>query len=203
MLEFIEITLIILVATISPGPDFMMVSRNALQHTQKAGIMTALGIALGTLLHSSYCILGLAIIISRSVILFNVFKYIGAIYLIYLGVTGLFEKRTTLESTHEVVGLTGIQAFRQGLLCTALNPKGILFFLAFFTIIIKPSMPFFIQASYALEIALIDIIWFSTVAFFFSHHKIKRMLGKGLHYVNKLFGGFLILFGLKIFEFAK
>lgn len=205
MLEFIEITFIILIATISPGPDFMMVSRNALQHTQKAGVMTALGIALGSLLHSSYCILGFAIIISRSLILFNVIKYIGAIYLIYLGVKGLFEKASSMESDNEkdIAGLTGFQAFRQGLFCTALNPKGILFFLAFFTIIIKPSMPLSIQASYALEIAIIDVVWFSTVAFFFSHHKIKMMLGKGLHYVSKLFGGFLILFGLKIFALAK
>jgi len=205
VVEFIEITLIILIATISPGPDFMMVSRNALQYTQKAGVMTALGIALGSLLHSSYCILGLAIIISHSLILFNVIKYIGAIYLIYLGVRGLFEKKATMKSDDEknIAGLTGIQAFRQGLLCTALNPKGILFFLAFFTIIIKPSMPLSIQASYALEITIIDIVWFSAVAFFFSHHKIKIIFGKGLHYISKLFGGFLILFGLKIFALTQ
>jgi len=205
MLEFIEITFIILIATISPGPDFMMVSRNALQHTQKAGVMTALGIALGSLLHSSYCILGFAFIISQSLILFNVIKYIGAIYLIYLGVKGLLEKTPSTESDNEknIPGLKGIQAFQQGLFCTTLNPKGILFFLAFFTIIIKPSMPLSIQASYALEITLIDIIWFSAVAFFFSHHKIKMVLGKGLHYVSKLFGGLLILFGLVIFTIAK
>ena len=205
MIEFLEITLIILVATISPGPDFMMVSRNALRHTQKAGVMTAFGIALGTLLHSSYCILGFAIIISHSVIVFNIIKYMGAAYLIYLGIQGLREKKTSFESESAEVGpcLTNFQAFRQGLLCTALNPKGILFFLAFFTIIIKPSMPLSTQGLYALEIALIDVFWFSTVAFLFSHHKVKVFLGDGLHYMNKLFGGFLIVFGLKIFELVR
>src|SRR3990167_10850400 len=97
MLEFFTTTLVILFAVISPGPDFAIVTRNALRHSQNTGIMTALGIATGTLIHVSYCILGLAIIISKSLLIFNIIKYIGASYLIYLGVKGLFEKRSSTE----------------------------------------------------------------------------------------------------------
>ncbi len=200
MLEFLEVSFMILLATISPGPDFTIVSRNALRYNCKTGMMTALGIACGTLFHSVYCILGFAIIISRSLLLFNIIKYVGAAYLIYLGVKGLCE---TLAPTQTDVSMiegdpSGFQAFRQGLFCTTLNPKAILFFIAFFTIIIKPTMPIYLQSTYAFEIALIDMFWFSAVAFFFSHDKIKAILGTCLHYVTKFFGGFLILFGLKI-----
>lgn len=205
MIEFLTITAIILLATISPGPDFIMVTRNALRHTQKTGMMTALGIACGTLCHSVYCILGLAIIISRSLLVFTVIKYLGAAYLIYIGVKGLFEKKFEISnnSVEQTTCPSAFQAFRQGLFCTALNPKAILFFIAFFTMIIKPSMPMHIQASYALEIAMIDLIWYVSVSFLFAHPKVKTLLGQALHYVTKTFSGFLILFGLKIATLAK
>ncbi len=200
VIEFLEITLIILVATISPGPDFMMVSRNSLRHTQKAGVMTALGISTGSLMHSFYCILGFAVILSHSVLVFNVIKYIGAAYLIYLGFKGLTEKKTHLvdEINDDSQAMSGFQAFRQGLFCTALNPKGILFFLAFYTVIIKPTMALKVQCFYAVEISLIDFLWYTVVAVLFSHPKFKAKLGSALHYLTKCFGGFLILFGLKI-----
>ena len=200
MFEFLMITLIILLATISPGPDFAIVSRNALRYNYKMGLVTALGIGCGTVFHSIYCILGFAIIISRSLFLFTVIKYIGAAYLIYLGIKGLLEKKngTEVDSLESSDGLTTLQAFRQGLLCTMLNPKAIMFFLAFFTIIVKPTMPFVVQASYALEIMLIDFVWFVGVSYLFSHQKIKSALGNGLHYVTKVCGGALIMFGLKI-----
>lgn len=97
MLEFFTISIVILLAAISPGPDFALVTRNSLRHSQKAGVMTALGIAIGTLFHASYCILGFVIIISKSILLFNIIKYMGASYLIYLGIKGLLEKKNKEE----------------------------------------------------------------------------------------------------------
>lgn len=205
MFEFITITFFILLATISPGPDFAIVSRNSLRYSQKIGMMTALGISFGTLLHSCYCLLGFAIIISRSLLVFTIIKYLGAIYLIYLGIKGLFEKNSSIQIDTSKCqnNLSAYQAFRQGLLCTLLNPKAILFFIAFFTIIIKPSVPFYLQAIYVIEIVMIDILWFSIISYIFSHHKMKMMLGASMHYVTKVFGGFLVVFGLKIATMAR
>ena len=95
MLEFMTISLIITLAVMSPGPDFAIVSRNALRYSQKTGLFTAMGIACGSLFHASYCILGFAIVISKSILLFNIIKYIGASYLIYIGIKGLLEKKTS------------------------------------------------------------------------------------------------------------
>lgn len=201
MLEFLTVSIIILLAVISPGPDFAIVSRNALRYSQKTALLTAAGIAASTLFHATYCILGFAILISKSLLLFNIIKYIGAAYLIYLGIKGLREKnpssaQTEIEKSNKNISL--LQAFGQGLLCNALNPKTILFFLALFTMMIKPSMPLTLQAGYGLEIAMIHFLWFSFVAILFSHQKVKLFLGKFLHYITKAFGGFLVLFGLKI-----
>lgn len=198
-------TLFILLATLSPGPDFAIVSRNALRFNQRVGVMTALGVSFGTLIHSAYCILGFAVVISQSVFLFNCIKYIGASYLIYIGSKGLLEQRSSVKATSDIdlpVTMTNFHALRQGLLCTLLNPKAIMFFLAFFTIIIKPSMPVYLQVGYVVDIVVIDIVWLFTVSYFFSHRKIKSFLGDWLHYVTKISGGFLIFAGLKIAALA-
>ena len=207
MFEFFTISMIILLGVISPGPDFAIVSCNSLRYTRKTGVMTALGVACGSLLHSAYCIFGLAIIISNSLLLFSIIKYIGAAYLIYLGGKGIFSQQVLIQATVEKSSqnLSLTQAFRQGLFCNLLNPKSVFFFLALFTTVIKPSMPIIVQIGYGFEITLIDSLWFSIVASLFSNKKIKILLGRFLNYVTKLFGGFLIIFGLKIatLSFAK
>lgn len=73
------------VAMISPGPDFLIVLRNALGLGRKHGIATALGIGSGLSIHMAYCIMGIGLIISQSIMLFSAIKYIGAAYLLWLG----------------------------------------------------------------------------------------------------------------------
>lgn len=200
MIEFLIITLVISCAVISPGPDFAIVTRNSLRYSQKAGIMTSFSIACSTLGHASYCILGFAIIISKSLLLFNVIKYIGASYLIFLGIKGLFEKKAASKIAKEKIehDISDFQAFFQGLCCNALNPKTIFFFLALFTMMIKPTTPMAMQIGYALEIASIHFVWFSAISVLFSHEKVKLFLDRFLSVVTKAFGGALIFFGVKV-----
>ena len=200
MFEFLSITFLIMLAAISPGPDFALTVRNSL-YSREVGTLTALGITAGLLVHASYCILGFALVISKSILLFNVIKYLGASYLIYLGIKGLMTKKSDLNLAVENDGkkrITLFQAFSQGFLCNVLNPKAVLFFLAFFTLIIQPSMPLKVEIGYAFEIALIHFIWFSILAYLFSHHRIKASLGRVQYYITKALGGFLVLFGLRI-----
>ena len=83
--EIISVCLIAVFMSISPGADFVMVTRNSLFFNRKAGLYSALGISLAIWVHVAYSIAGLAIIISNSVVLFSIFKYLGAAYLIYIG----------------------------------------------------------------------------------------------------------------------
>jgi RhtB (resistance to homoserine/threonine) family protein len=200
MIEFISITSVILLAAISPGPDFALVSRNALRYSQSSGIFTSLGIAVGTFFHAAYCIVGISIVISQSILLFNTIKLGGAAYLIFLGIKGLLEKKqvatTNRDGSKET--LSKAQAFLQGIICNALNPKAVFFFLALFTTVITPSMPVFTQILYGVEIALVHFVWFALVSFLFSNDSLKSLLGESQHYVAKGFGALLILFGLNI-----
>lgn len=201
MTEFFTITLIIMLAAISPGPDFALVAKNSIQYTRQDGIFTSLGVSCSLLIHSFYCILGLAIIISQSLLMFSIIQYLGAAYLIYIGAKSVLAKR------NEVVGINArahnhtlgaVKAFTQGLLCNLLNPKAIMFILAFFTVIMKPATPWIAQSGYGLEIALIHLLWFSWLAIMITHHRVKENLSKIEYYVVKVMGFILIGFGAHI-----
>src|SRR5690242_773964 len=96
-MEFLAITLLIVLAAISPGPDFALVVKNSLAYKRTAGIYTALGVSCSLGIHATYSILGLAIIISKSLLLFSLIKYLGAAYLIYIGAQSLLAKREELQ----------------------------------------------------------------------------------------------------------
>ena len=121
---------------VSPGPDFILVTRSALTLPRRYAMATALGIVAGCLLHASYCVLGLAIVLTQSILLFSLVKYAGAAYLIYIGWQALRSSPTApvQESHADLVPQSSLtKAFTQGFLCNVLNPKLALFLLSLFT----------------------------------------------------------------------
>lgn len=200
--QFFSIALIALLGAMLPGPDFVMVTKNALLHSRKSGCFTAIGVGSAIIIHMSYCVFGLAFVIASSLLLFGLIKYIGASYLIYLGITALLSKQSKeifpSRAITKKTEISNFTAFKQGFLCNLLNPKATLFFLSLFTVVIKPSTPFTGELVYAAEIVVISILWFCSLTFFLSHHKIKKMLEKAEKYIAKILGAFLIGFGLAL-----
>ena len=127
MTEIIAVALFTLLAVISPGADFAMVTRSSYAQGRKAGLAAAIGIALGVQVHVLYTVLGIAVIISQSPALFLVMKVLGAGYLIYLGYKSLTNTtRIRLDGlAHSEVSVAS--ALRTGFLTNALNPKTMLF----------------------------------------------------------------------------
>ncbi len=200
MQEFLSISVLIMLAAISPGPDFALVTKNSLLYSRKTGIYTAFGVSVSLLIHASYCILGLALVISQSLLAFSIIKYLGAAYLIYIGVKSLLAKREMmkLNASYSTQSITGLQAFNQGLLCNLLNPKAIMFLLAFFTLVVKPGHSIITELGYGAEIALIHMIWFSNLAYLLTHQYVKSNLNRLQYYIVKLMGGLLVAFGVRI-----
>lgn len=200
--DFLTVALIGILAAISPGPDFVIVTQNSLQQGKRAGLFTALGVALGCLVHVTYCVIGIGMIVAESVTLFTLLKYLGAGYLIYIGFKGL----TTRHKTVENISISGsscseyssLQAIKKGFLVNLLNPKATLFFLSIFSQIIDPLTPRFIQALIGIEVSIIGFCWFSILAWILTVPVLKKKLISVQHYVEKLLGALLILFGLRI-----
>lgn len=200
--EFITITIITILATVSPGPDFAMVTRNSLKYSRRTGVYTALGVSFGILVHVAYSLIGIGIVIAQSIVLFNIIKYIGAGYLIYIGWKSLRSKprQVTPNMLNEKAeqDLKRAQALKMGFLTNAFNPKATLFFLSVFTQVISPTTPFIIQLFYGLEIMLIVFIWFALLAAMLSHSIIRIRIARVQYYFERAMGAVLIALGIKI-----
>jgi len=93
----ITVAILHFLAVISPGPDFIMITRNALIYSRRSGVFAALGLALGMLVHVTYSLVGIGLIISRSILLFTILKFVGAAYLISIGYHALRAKNRILQ----------------------------------------------------------------------------------------------------------
>lgn len=195
----LSVALIHFLAVASPGPDFIMVMRNSIVYSKRTGIYTAIGLGIGILLHVTYSLVGIALIISQSVLLFNIIKFLGAGYLIYIGIKSLRAKANShisVDATHEKKDLTKLQAIRVGFLTNATNPKATLFFLSLFTLVIQPTTPLDIKMIMGIEMALATFGWFALLAIIISHRIIRNRIVRIQHYFERVMGGILIAFGI-------
>ncbi|MGA3601854.1 LysE family translocator [Lysinibacillus agricola] len=135
MLSFIAIVLLLFLI---PGPAVIITVTQTLKGGKKNGIFTALGIGLGDLVHTLAAVLGLSAILMNSATAFEVVKYIGVAYLVYLGIQMLLTKPQKLEKP-TVEQSPASTSFRQGFLAEILNPKTALFFLAFLPQFVQPN----------------------------------------------------------------
>lgn len=196
-----------LFAVVSPGPDFIMVVKNSLSHGRREGIFTAIGIGTGLSVHIIYCVAGLALIISQSIIIFSLLKYLGAAYLIYVGYKSIVAKSSDgsglgfSNENREITKddrLTDMKAFRTGFITNVLNPKATLFFLSLFTLVISPSTPAPILLFISILMIVNTMLWFSFVAYVVSNPKVRTIFMRYQSVINKVIGGFFILVGIKL-----
>ena len=116
---------------LTPGNDMLYVIARSSGGRTKAGIISALGIGAGCLVHILAAVAGLSALIAQSALAFNIIKYAGAAYLIYLGLRSLLKKNKVFVAPGKVQSLPYKRIFWQGVLTNVLNPKVALFFLAF------------------------------------------------------------------------
>lgn len=194
------VSLLNLLAAISPGPDFVMCVKNSLNYSRRTGIFTGFGIGLGLSVHITYCAAGIGLLISKSIIAFTIIKFLGAGYLLYMGIGAFLAKssKINLEEEKKTVDLTRLQAIKIGFLTNVLNPKATLFFLSLFTFVVSKDTPLIVLLIIAFIMIATAIAWFTVVAIFFSHQKIKDGFMHFEKAINRVFGGILILLGIKI-----
>jgi RhtB (resistance to homoserine/threonine) family protein len=194
------VTIIQILAVMSPGPDFIMTVRNSLTYSRRTGIWTAVGFGCGIFVHVCYSLAGLALIISQSILLFSVIKYAGAAYLIYIGIKSALARGATIEiaDQQQKQDISRFTAVRMGFLTNILNPKATLFILSLFTLVISPDTPPLILAILALIIVSTTIAWFTLVSIFMTQRHIRGVFERFQNLFNKTFGGLLILLGIKV-----
>ncbi len=118
--------------TLSPGPDIIYVISQSMAHGSKSGIATALGLVSGIPIHTTLLAFGLALVIRDHPTVFWVIKMLGAVYLFYLAYTAYQSSEEIQFSAAEGMQSGYLKLYKRGLLMNLINPKVIIFFLAFF-----------------------------------------------------------------------
>lgn len=198
MTELIAVITITLLAVVSPGPDFAMVTRNSLLLSRRAGVLTALGIGLGVLVHVTYTLVGVGLLILQSLWLFNAIKLAGAAYLVYLGVKMLRSRPAGELNATQAVPLSDLAALRTGFLTNALNPKTMLFVISAFTQVVQPGSPLALDFAYGAFMSFAHWLWFSLVAVFFSSTALRKAMIDRQVLVDRVIGLALIGLGLAV-----
>ncbi|MFG0634448.1 LysE family translocator [Pseudomonas sp. xss_2] len=199
MNELIAVALFTILAVISPGADFAMVTRSSYAQGRKAGLAAALGIALGVQVHVLYTVLGIAVIISQSPALFLAMKVLGAGYLIYLGYKSLTNStRIRLDGLGQDDSASLWMALRSGFLTNALNPKTMLFVVSAYTQVVQPGSPLAVDFAYGAFMSVAHWLWFSLVAVFFSSAALRKAMIERQVVVDRLIGVALIGLGLAV-----
>ncbi|MBF7072840.1 LysE family transporter [Glaciecola sp. MH2013] len=196
--ELFSIALIHFFAVASPGPDFAIVLKQALNQGRLAAIFTSLGIGFGILLHVTYSLVGIGIIIQTTPWLLSILLYVAAGYLIWIGVGALRSKANTsaLTTASNTSKKSLLKSFGIGFLTNGLNPKATLFFLSLFTVAIAVETPTTHKIVYGLYMAVATALWFIAVSVTVTHSKVRVFYQQKGYLFDRAMG--VVLIGMAI-----
>lgn len=188
---------------ILPGPDTAIATRNTLSAGRAGGFKTLAGTFCALLIHTLAAVIGLSAIIVKSALLFSIFKYVGAVYLVYLGIKTLWalksKSATGPEDTGSIRKYKDQSHFKQGFLTNMLNPKVAVFFLTFLPQFVHPGsdtlVPFIIMG---LTYAILTAVWFIMYILLVDQISAFMKRPKTTTVIESVTGAMLIGFGIKL-----
>ncbi|MFP7492676.1 LysE family translocator [Terribacillus saccharophilus] len=183
----------------TPGPDFLLMTQNTLSQGRRLGFITLLGNRFSLLIHISFALLGLSLILQQSAFLFTTIRLLGACYLIYLGIKKIIQLLCGRKHDHEDTALqiTKTQAIRMGFLSNFLNPKVSLFFLSIF--------PQFTSTDQLHDPALLimcfllgNSAWYVGTLLLVGTKRIRKIVVRFQTYLDIVFSFVFLIYGSKI-----
>ena len=183
-----------------PGPATLLTVARATTSGTKVGIATGAGITAGDIVHTLFAVVGISAIIATSAVLFSIIKYLGAAYLVYLGIKAILAK-TSADLGAGKTPITAPQAFRQAILAEVLNPKTALFFLAFLPQFVHPENGYVIAQLTVLGVLFAFIGFFSTIVFAVSAGQLGNFLRRNptiLKWQGKVVGSIYCAVGIRL-----
>lgn len=198
--EFLLIAAVHLMAVASPGPDFAIVLRYAVRFGRRQALAASIGIGVAILLHVTWSLVGIAVLIQTTPWLFKVLSVCAAIYLAYIGVMALKSSAPTRVQTNTADTPAPIpsikKAFIAGFITNGLNPKATLFFLSLFAVIISPLTPLSYKVIYGVYMAFATAAWFCMLSLLLTHENVTRFLLQKGYWFDRVMG--LVLLALAV-----
>ena len=200
ILTIVSVTALVMV---TPGPDMILVVRNTFVGGRSAGLRTSLGILSGNLVHISYCMLGIGLIISQSIVVFSALKYAGAAYLVYLGVMSFRAGARRLD-TDDIGGQwVDRNWFLQGVVNNLFNPKGALFYLGVFTLVITAETSASTMLVLVLSMVAVSASFWVLFVYTLDRTIIRSVVERSQQTMSRIAGALLILFGIRLASMSR
>ncbi|MGX5219599.1 LysE family translocator [Pseudomonas segetis] len=177
----LSLTAVFLIALISPGPDVALVVRTSIHQGRRSGLLSALGLACGILLHGILVLTGVSLLLSRSPLLFNLIQVAGAGYLAWLGF-GALRSRFSSPSAAQTGQFTRalepsvLGPWLRGFATNILNPKALVFFLALLSSFIPAHMSVAGKLAAASILFVVGLLWFSALSIGLTHRSLQMRL---------------------------
>lgn len=196
--ELLAVATITVLAVVSPGPDFAMVTRNSYVFGRKTGLLSALGIALGVQVHVFYTMFGVAILMQHAHGLLTIVKGLGAIYLVWIGIQTFRNRAQLAVDLAAVPAMSPMAALRMGFLTNALNPKTTLFVVSTYTQVVSVHTPLPVQFGYGLFMSFAHLAWFGLIACFFSAPALRAAMLRRQRLLDHAIGSALCGLGVAL-----
>ena len=197
-----------LLLNLTPGPDVLYIVSNALRSGTRSGVVAGLGITAGCFVHVFAAAVGVGALLATSATAFNVLKWAGAAYLLWVGARLVFARGTSMSldvpardaSAGDQQRTSLWQVFRGGFLTNVLNPKVAIFFLAFVPQFIAPdtehkALAFVLLGTlFNANSVAVNSGWAIAAAWMARHGAVQR----GMHWLDRAAGAMFVAFGLKL-----
>ena len=196
---FLTVALLHLFAVASPGPDFVLVSRQSFRYGRMVAIWTSVGIALGILFHVALSLTGLSLLLQNQPDLFWYLKLAAALYIGYLGLASLISKGPIkLQNNSTDEGGRYLKSISTGFLTNALNPKAFIFFITVFTLVINEDTGIVIKSLLGIYMSMATFIWFTFMSILLTNEKATERFKNVIPWLEKITGLFLLILAIKI-----
>ena len=199
-LEFATLMLAFGINAVIPGADFAMVLRQSIAHGRRTALFTSAGVATSILVHGSYTLLGIGVIVGQSLLLFNIIKWVGAAYLVWLAIAALRSPPPTPPAEADLAGARrgDFSAFALGFLTNLLNPKAVLFFLALFPTLVSAHTAGDVKVLYVVCMSIMLFAWFALVSVFFTTPAVRQGFFRFGRWFNRVTGITFILLAVRV-----
>jgi len=192
----------VIILSVTPGADTMYILSRSISQGKKAGVLSVLGIVTGTVFHILFATFGLSIVLAKSAVAFETVKYLGAAYLVFLGIKSMVTKQSQgVELDNKKQKASNTKIYLSGILTNILNPKVALFFLAFLPQFINPfyENPSISFLALGFTFMSIGTTWcFIVVLFSAKLSESIRKNKKVKMWLDKITGGVFIALGIKL-----
>ncbi len=200
ILILIGVAAVHLLAVMSPGPSFLVVARASVARSRGAGIWSAFGMGVGSVVWALAALFGLDLLFQLAPWIYTAMKLAGALFLIYLAVMlwRHADRPVPMAPCAAAAGRSAMAAFRLGLLTQLANPKVVVFFGSIFLAVLPAERPVWMTVALLVIVFLDEFLWYVAVAIAFSVARLRAGYLRLKRVIDRITGGFLGLLGLRM-----